>query len=103
SVPPTPALYSLSLHDALPISERVAREIEVVEIDCGPLSAQRCADVGAHRFHALLHHAGHIDFEEQIGAALKVEAEIDGGFREHRSEEHTSELQSLTNLVCRLL
>src|SRR5437016_10681217 len=23
--------------------------------------------------------------------------------REHRSEEHTSELQSLTNLVCRLL
>ena len=26
-----------------------------------------------------------------------------GGARVHRSEEHTSELQSLTNLVCRLL
>src|SRR5438093_7531003 len=26
-----------------------------------------------------------------------------GGNLEHRSEEHTSELQSLTNLVCRLL
>src|SRR5258706_10778676 len=25
------------------------------------------------------------------------------GLRQHRSEEHTSELQSLTNLVCRLL
>src|SRR5258706_11170652 len=25
------------------------------------------------------------------------------GHRNHRSEEHTSELQSLTNLVCRLL
>src|SRR5438093_7229188 len=25
------------------------------------------------------------------------------GMAEHRSEEHTSELQSLTNLVCRLL
>src|SRR5262249_59516589 len=25
------------------------------------------------------------------------------GFHEYRSEEHTSELQSLTNLVCRLL
>src|SRR5258706_7713651 len=26
-----------------------------------------------------------------------------GQARQHRSEEHTSELQSLTNLVCRLL
>src|SRR5437016_9994511 len=26
-----------------------------------------------------------------------------GGNLQHRSEEHTSELQSLTNLVCRLL
>ena len=28
---------------------------------------------------------------------------ITGAPIEHRSEEHTSELQSLTNLVCRLL
>src|SRR5258706_9374245 len=33
-------------------------------------------------------------------ADLPRDAEDDG---EHRSEEHTSELQSLTNLVCRLL
>ena len=34
-----------------------------------------------------------------LGEALKAKC-IDLGFR---SEEHTSELQSLTNLVCRLL
>src|SRR5258706_9961627 len=28
---------------------------------------------------------------------------LDGSITFHRSEEHTSELQSLTNLVCRLL
>src|SRR5438093_10246778 len=37
-----------------------------------------------------------LDLTEQVAQAL-------GGSREPRSEEHTSELQSLTNLVCRLL
>src|SRR5262249_61753583 len=37
-----------------------------------------------------------IPFRRQAGAAA-------GGGRGGRSEEHTSELQSLTNLVCRLL
>src|SRR5437016_6952230 len=32
-----------------------------------------------------------------------LERELPGERREPRSEEHTSELQSLTNLVCRLL
>src|SRR5437016_12080454 len=34
------------------------------------------------------------------GAVAEEEPRLE---REHRSEEHTSELQSLTNLVCRLL
>src|SRR5690242_21579121 len=58
----TTEIYTLSLHDALPIS-RV---------------------VGAPR----------------LGAGRVADA-VDAG--EHRSEEHTSELQSHVNLVCRLL
>src|ERR1019366_1431102 len=33
----------------------------------------------------------------------RLRTSVDGGSRAARSEEHTSELQSLTNLVCRLL
>src|SRR2546430_4639243 len=60
----TTEIYTLSLHDALPISR-------VGEID---------ADL--HR------------------AALLVDGGVD---EKSRSEEHTSELQSQSNLVCRLL
>src|SRR5205807_10345223 len=64
SDPPTTEIYTLSLHDALPISHRLE------------LIAHQHAGVGGH-----------------------------GGVRHHhgRSEEHTSELQSPCNLVCRLL
>src|SRR2546425_3475241 len=62
----TTEIYTLSLHDALPISE-----------------------------------AGGVGRRDQllrVGALLALEAR-----REARSEEHTSELQSLAYLVCRLL
>src|SRR5687767_15574506 len=39
---------------------------------------------------------------ELTGLLLDLNRELAGG-REHRSEEHTSELQSLAYLVCRLL
>src|SRR3989442_14614892 len=68
----TTEIYTLSLHDALPISGRRLERIE-----------RRHA-----RFRGLLPgaHPGR--------AAL---------FQSHRSEEHTSELQSRPHLVCRLL
>src|SRR5438046_10079569 len=46
-----------------------------------------------------------IHFTRRSEPALSPEAdyEKDGGVEDPRSEEHTSELQSLTNLVCRLL
>src|SRR5258706_16429948 len=67
----TTEIYTLSLHDALPIL-----------LQCRPESHQREDQSPAHerRSHRLAVLVGH-----------------------HRSEEHTSELQSLTNLVCRLL
>src|SRR5262249_57275188 len=66
---------------ALPIYERRGRgRIDRVDLDAGRLRRQ-------HEECAL------VRLEEKIEADLVVV----------RSEEHTSELQSLTNLVCRLL
>src|SRR5256885_17192951 len=62
----TTEIYTLSLHDALPIS-----------VAAGLFAAREAADL----------------------AALTVRAE----YLNARSEEHTSELQSPCNLVCRLL
>src|SRR2546428_8195450 len=60
----TPEIYTLSLHDALPISR-------------GTASAAR-----------------------KIGTST---SQFNIRFRSSRSEEHTSELQSRSDLVCRLL
>src|SRR5437868_7435740 len=69
---PPPQIYTLSLHDALPISA---------------LAIPEQMREGPHR-----------------GTALNI---LNGGFTKERlavrSEEHTSELQSRFDLVCRLL
>src|SRR2546427_7690450 len=70
----TTEIYTLSLHDALPIYQRDL-------VADGRLEHLR--DVG--------HHLVHRDQRRSRVAAR------------HRSEEHTSELQSQSNLVCRLL
>src|SRR5438093_8886788 len=57
-------IYTLSLHDALPISLGIGRQLQL---------------------------------DREVIDMIALGAECD------RSEEHTSELQSLTNLVCRLL
>src|SRR5258706_3862479 len=64
----TTEIYTLSLHDALPIS--LAVDGGFIELSAPP-----------------------------VGDAVSRLVESD----EARSEEHTSELQSLTNIVCRLL
>src|SRR5258705_376281 len=61
----TTEIYTLSLHDALPISEGI------------PLPVLQCV--------------------------APQDGDQDRGVRFQRSEEHTSELQSLRHLVCRLL
>src|SRR5262249_61746451 len=73
--PATTEIYTLSLHDALPICRRPTATR-------GP--ARRCGPARARR-----------------RASSPLPAAPAAGPR--RSEEHTSELQSLTNLVCRLL
>src|SRR5258706_8765922 len=87
----TTEIYTLSLHDALPISDlalvdqaflRLVHELDRV------LDGENMALLG---FVDLVDHGG-----ERRGLARTRGTG-------HRSEEHTSELQSLTNLVCRLL
>src|SRR5262249_58253609 len=70
--PPTTEIYTLSLHDALPIFDR-----------------DRVGVAGAGGGARL----------DDVDAAIAG----DGGRDHQRSEEHTYGLQSLTNLVCRLL
>src|SRR5256885_3105554 len=65
----TTEIYTLSLHDALPIFERHASRLRQLE----------------------------------VGQRVDRVAEVRGSRRARRSEEHTSELQSPCNLVCRLL
>src|SRR5688572_31570071 len=72
------ASYALSLHDALPISAIFAEWVQVV------------------KRHMLAHPGRSIMFvDEAVTLSEHAAAE--------RSEEHTSELQSQSNLVCRLL
>src|SRR5256885_12775668 len=87
----TTEIYTLSLHDALPISH-VGEAFGNWRQAVAPGVQGDLADVGA-KGHQLLPAGG-----QQEGRRLV-------GRRDHprRSEEHTSELQSPCNLVCRLL
>src|SRR5262249_61422275 len=89
--PAPPEIYTLSLHDALPICRgRGARPLHraaagSVRVVCCRLATRRPAHRSA---------AGD-------AAVERLSPGSRGGA--WRSEDHTSELQSLTNLVCRLL
>src|SRR5438445_10144872 len=74
---PTPEIYTLSLHDALPISFPLFRHLDAAHRERhAPARAQGAA-------------------EPRPRAGIPAQA--------MRSEEHTSELQSRQYLVCRLL
>src|SRR3712207_8312119 len=85
----TTEIYTLSLHDALPISLRVAREPTRVRISSAAVPARNLRLLGLQRAPA-------------CGRRARDVTLLRGSGR-HRSEEHTSELQSRQYLVCRLL
>src|SRR4051812_49505833 len=77
--PATTEIYTLSLHDALPISEKA----DALVIGPGLGQSEQTA--------MRLNHLSRLE------KPMVIDADA------HRSEEHTSELQSHVNLVCRLL
>src|SRR5205823_13953614 len=91
--PPTAEVYTLSLHDALPICGWQRPAHGRFQLRSGPAgwrTDRRSAPHGARR-------SGH------IAAAQRQHQHRRARARGLRSEEHTSELQSLAYLVCRLL
>src|SRR5699024_12494466 len=73
--PSPPKIYTLSLHDALPICSGIPLRMTRRDLACPQLRMSRCA----------------WDRSSAVTCAFC------------RSEEHTSELQSRFDLVCRLL
>src|SRR5205823_13746259 len=87
--PPPTEIYPLSLHDALPIS-------------CG--SASVAASAGAAATSVVSRSGAAAEGTDARSASLgRAASMVRGGPTLRRSEEHTSELQSLAYLVCRLL
>src|SRR5262249_59333938 len=82
---PPPDPHTLSLHDALPISLGDHRRGLLPLFQPGHVVAERRQ-----------RGAGGLDRADEFGRVEAAGASL-------RSEEHTSELQSLTNIVCRLL
>src|SRR5262249_56073463 len=90
--PPTPEPSTLSLHDALPIS--VARHLGM-HIPGNPTVVPQNMPA-----------AGGLGAANHLNNVAARDGSVIALFQNTvplRSEEHTSELQSLTNLVCRLL
>src|SRR3712207_9554812 len=85
----TTEIYTLSLHDALPISQVAATPIERSTSRIRSTSAMRATlrSVVRPRLSSAAHSSATAAFFEDLT----------------RSEEHTSELQSRQYLVCRLL
>src|SRR5205823_14867185 len=100
-VPPgTPATYTLSLHDALPICNTVtAFDPATGTFGASVFAGSEPLGIAASADGSFLY-VGDAGATAVVRAALPALA-LDESIA--RSEEHTSELQSLAYLVCRLL
>src|SRR5205814_8232220 len=99
---PSSTIYTLSLHDALPICDDSAYARPAGSPAAGQRARRRCA-WGAASSPGLAP-ASRQDQRCSTPTSRSRPGEVDDreGFFP-RSEEHTSELQSLRHLVCRLL
>src|SRR5207302_4153095 len=100
---PPSAIYTLSLHDALPICSRRPRIRQLSVRSRSPASiaeaspgGSRQLGCGASRMSSSLEMGKRYALTTSPSAAAERVCEV------NRSEEHTSELQSRENLVCRL-
>src|SRR5205807_10392823 len=94
------AIYTLSLHDALPICPSAAGGVVCPPTEKNP---GLCIWSQKQRLHSLFV----ASFDHQQVGSCRHDGLFRSSLREGparaRSEEHTSELQSPCNLVCRLL
>src|SRR5690606_41908498 len=91
---PLTQYYSLSLHDALPIFGHRRQQWDQDEGDLEEVDEE--AEEEDHRVHE--HQEADLAARQLVEQVLDPDLAVD-----RRSEEHTSELQSRENLVCRLL
>src|SRR5688500_19815505 len=87
---PSAVIYPLSLHDALPIWSNCRARKPALTASCQRNDAKFGASSGTAHYRPRL-------------ATRPGSASAACACRRQRSEEHTSELQSPCNLVCRLL
>src|SRR5207249_12317593 len=94
--PPPPQIYTLSLHDALPIYRSTAQQFSQTSGE----AQHRCAGVRRQTVRGTgssVHERPPDVVRQRSQRLLRREPDA------VRSEEHTSELQSRFDLVCRLL
>src|SRR5690606_42144955 len=84
----TPEIYTLSLHDALPIYLVAVQH----PLGTGGQPGEGLAEAGGQHQRMILFLLQNAAYRRRLERVAEV-----------RSEEHTSELQSRENLVCRLL
>src|SRR5205807_9061703 len=97
-----PRSYTLSLHDALPISMAMnVRECERMIAACAASNVRLGISYYRH-FYPVVDRIKSVLSSGEAGAAIVAQMNAFERF-DPRSEEHTSELQSPCNLVCRLL
>src|SRR5439155_25518693 len=99
--PPPIELYTLSLHDALPISIEVptvgGRAPKILsKHELTNILEPRAAEIAKLVYRDL----EKVGLEKEIRSGVVI---VGGGADMDRSEEHTSELQSRGHLVCRRL
>src|SRR5205085_12380381 len=99
--PPPSAIYTLSLHDALPIWAGNPADLEA---EIAALLRVRApeAPVDAAKNAVMVRMLRTLTADDLELRTLR-RIDVDVVLNDSRSEEHTSELQSQSNLVCRLL
>src|SRR2546425_2770179 len=85
----TTEIYTLSLHDALPISDSLQTFGRLGTLKASVVASEGRGDAGTETSSPRAHRR--VGFYQTVDVTTQ------------RSEEHTSELQSLAYLVCRLL
>src|SRR5205085_12038860 len=97
TAPRPPHIYTLSLHDALPICIGQGAGRHVVGVAVLPIRGKEPAGPQTPQGSRQQPAGFQVGRQRTVGKAQVLPA-VDA-----RSEEHTSELQSQSNLVCRLL